>query len=252
MRLKALIVDDESVARAVLRDELQELGSVEIVGEAENGAIALDLIHTCLPDVVFLDLQMPTMGGFDVVRRLGDGSHLPIVVIVTAYNQYAIEAFEAGAIDYLLKPVGQERLAQSVERVQKTVSRKPEIAENLARLQEIAEPNSDRRTHKVVGRAGAEYFLLNVNEVHAFQAEGELVWVITANRKYLATQTLHKLQERLQASTFRRIHRKALVNMDHVRKMTRLSSQRWLVTLSNSMEFIVSKRQAKTIRELLS
>ena len=252
MSLKALIVDDEPVARSVLRDELHELGSIEIVGEAENGVIALELIRTCHPDVVFLDLQMPTLSGFDVVRRLGDGPHLPIIVIVTAYDQYAIQAFEAGAIDYLLKPVSQDRLSQAVERAQRTISRKPEVAENLARLQEIAEPDTDRRTYKVVGRAGDEYFLLNINEVFAFQAEGELVWIITANRKYLATQTLRKMQERLQATTFRRIHRNALVNMDHVRKMTHLSSQRWLVTLSNSSEFIVSKRQAKIISQLLS
>jgi two-component system, LytTR family, response regulator len=252
MRLKALIVDDEPIARGVLRDELEEVGSVEIVGEAENGAIALDLIRTRHPDVVFLDLQMPVMSGFEVVRHLGDGSHLPSVVIVTAYDQYAIEAFEAGAIDYLLKPVGQERLAQAVDRVRRTISRKPEVAESLARLQEIADLPSESRTRKVVGRAGEEYFLLNVHEVYAFQAEGELVWIITANKKYLSTQTLRILQERLQTTTFRRIHRNALVNMDHVRKMTHLSSQRWLVTLSNSMEFIVSKRQAKTIRQLLS
>jgi len=249
--LKALIVDDEPIARSVLRDELDEVGSVEIIGEAEDGTIALDLIRTRQPDVVFLDLQMPTMGGFEVVRKLGDGSHLPSIVIVTAYDEYAIEAFKAGAIDYLLKPVGQERLAQAVDRVRQTISKKPEIAENLARLQEIAEPPSERRTSKVVGRAGNEYFLLNVDEVYAFQAEGELVWIITANKKYLATQTLQRFQERLQSTSFRRIHRNALINMDHVRKMTHLSSQRWLVTLSNSLEFIVSKRQAKTIRELL-
>ena len=110
------------------------------------------------------------MGGFEVVRQLGDGSHLPSVVIVTAYDQYAIEAFEAGAIDYLLKPVGHERLAQAVERVRKTATRKLDVAENLARLQEIAEPVQEQRTRKVVGRSGDEYFLLNVNEVYAFQA----------------------------------------------------------------------------------
>lgn len=252
MRLKALIVDDEPIARDVLREELEEVGSVEIVGEADNGATALDLIRAQRPDVVFLDLQMPNMGGFDVVRQLGDVDHLPSVIIVTAYDKYAIEAFEAGAIDYLLKPVGQERLVQAVERVRKTAERKPEVAEQLARLQEIAEPAAERRTRKVVGRNGEEYFLLNVNEVCAFQADGELVWIITAKHKYLATQTLRKLQERLQATTFRRVHRNALVNMDHVRKMTHLTSQRWLVTLTNGMEFIVSKRQAKTIRQLLS
>ena len=144
----------------------------------------------------------------------------PSVVIVTAYDQYAIEAFEAGAIDYLLKPLGQERLAQAVDRVRGTISRKPEVAESLARLQEIADLPSESRTRKVVGRAGEDYFLLNVHEVYAFQAEGELVWIITANKKYLSTQTLRILQERLQTTTFRRIHRNALVNMDHVRKMT--------------------------------
>jgi len=228
------------------------VGSVEIVGEADNGASALDLIRVRLPDVVFLDLQMPVMGGFEVVKQSRGGSHLPSIVIVTAYDRYAIDAFEAGAIDYLLKPVGQERLAHAVERVRKTVIRKPEVAEQLARLQEIAEPVTDRRTRKVVGRVGEEYFLLNVSEVFAFQAEGELVWIITAKQKYLATQTLRSLQERLQSTTFRRVHRSALVNMDHVRKMTHLSSQRWLVTLNNGMELILSKRQARTIRELLS
>ncbi|MCU1329153.1 MAG: response regulator receiver protein, partial [Bryobacterales bacterium] len=105
---------------------------------------------------------------------------------------------------------------------------------------------------KIMAKAGSEYILLAASEVYAFQAEGDLVWILTAKNKYLATQTLKTLEERLRNSSFRRIHRSALVNLDHVRKMSSLSSQRWLVTLNNRAEFIVSKRQASGIRELLS
>jgi DNA-binding LytR/AlgR family response regulator len=250
MRLKTLIVDDEPIARKVLREELELLDDVEIVAEADSGASALDQISQHQPDLMFLDLHMPAMGGLDVVRRLKPGTHIPAIVIVTAYDQFAIQAFEAGAIDYLLKPVGQERLAEAVGRAKRLTA--GEAAERVAQLQEIAEPVSGQRTKKIVGRVGEEYFLLNGDEVYAFQAEGDLVWIITRKQKYLATQTLKVLQDRLQNTSFRRIHRNALVNIDHVRKMSTLSSQRWLITLGNSLEFIVSKRQARSVRQLLN
>jgi two-component system, LytTR family, response regulator len=249
MPLKTLIVDDEPVARKILREELDMLDDVEIVAEADNGAAALERIAELQPDLVLLDLQMPAMGGLDVVRRLKQGAHMPAIVIVTAYDQFAIQAFEAGAIDYLLKPVGQERLAEAVDRARRLSTR--EAAERVAQLQEINEPAAMQRTRRILGRAGEEYFLLNAEEVYAFQAEGDLVWIVTAKKKYLATQTLKALQERLKNTSFRRIHRGALVNIDHVRKMSALSSQRWLVTLSNSVEVVVSKRQAHSIRSVL-
>lgn len=249
MQLKTLIVDDEPVARKILREELESLDDVEIVGEADNGAEALDKIATCRPDLVLLDLQMPGMGGLDVVRKLKHGPSMPVIVIVTAYDKYALQAFDAGAIDYLLKPVGQDRLAEAVERAKRVTGR--EAAEKVAQLQEIGDPGS-ARTRRIVGRVGEEYFLLSADEIYAFQAEGDLVWIITAKRKFLATQTLKVLQERLKTTSFRRIHRNALVNVDHVRKMSALSSQRWLITLSNDQEFIASKRQARSVRQLLN
>jgi two-component system, LytTR family, response regulator len=250
MQLKTLIVDDEPVARKILREELESLDDVEIVGEADNGAEALDKIAACRPDLVLLDLQMPGMGGLDVVRKLKHGPSMPVIVIVTAYDKYALQAFDAGAIDYLLKPVGQDRLAEAVERAKRVTGR--EAVEKVAQLQEIGEPAGSARTRRIVGRVGEEYFLLSADEIFAFQAEGDLVWVITAKRKYLATQTLKVLQERLKSTSFRRIHRNALVNVDHVRKMSALSSQRWLITLSNDQEFIASKRQARSVRQLLN
>jgi two-component system LytT family response regulator len=249
MTLKTLIVDDEPIARKVLREELESIPNIEVVGEADNGAAALEQIQQHRPDLVLLDLQMPLMGGLDVVRNLKRGTHIPAIVIVTAYDSYAIQAFEAGAIDYLLKPVGPERLAKAVERAKRVTGK--EAVEKLARLQEIAEPASGERVRKVVGKVGEEYFLLSTGDISAFQANGDIVWIIAQKRRYMATQTLKVLEERLKNTTFHRIHRNALVNIDHIQKMSAITSQRWLITLTNDQEFIASKRQARSVRELL-
>jgi two-component system, LytTR family, response regulator len=250
MSLKTLIVDDEPIARRVLREELESIGDIEIVGEADDGDTALEKISAHQPDLVLLDLQMPAMGGLEVVRRLKHGTHMPVIVIVTAYDKYALQAFEAGAIDYLLKPVSRERLSEAIERARRLTGR--EAIERIAQLQEMADPSAGPRTRRIVGKVGEEYFLLSADEIYAFQADGDLVWILTAKRKYLATQTLKVLEHRLANSSFRRIHRNALVNVDHVRKMSALSSQRWLITLNNDQEFIASKRQARSVRELLN
>jgi two-component system, LytTR family, response regulator len=248
MTLKTLIVDDEPIARQVLREALESIPGVEIAGEADNGEAALDQIHRHRPDLVLLDLQMPLMGGLDVVRSLQSGTHIPVIIIVTAYDTFAIQAFEAGAVDYLLKPVGQERLAQAVERARRVTGK--QAVEKLAQLQEIAGA-AGPAIRKVVGKIGEEYFLLSTSDISAFQADGDIVWIMAAKQKYMATQTLKALEERLKNTSFRRIHRNALVNVDRIQKMSALSSQRWLITLSNDLEFIVSKRQARAVRELL-
>ncbi|MDE3167703.1 MAG: response regulator transcription factor [Acidobacteriota bacterium] len=247
--IRTLIVDDEPVARQVLREELSAAGDIEIVGEAEDGAGALAAIARHRPDLVFLDLKMPGLGGFDVVRRLPEGV-LPVVVIVTAYDEHAIRAYEAGALDYLLKPVSQERLARTLDRVRALRGRKGEVAESLVRLDAVTAPVSSR-VRKIVGRSGAEYYLVDPDEILAFQAEGEIVWMITARRRYMATQPLHAIGARLAGGPFQRVHRGALVNVNHVRKMTPLSSQRWMLTLSNGAEMTVSKRLAKSVRDAL-
>jgi DNA-binding LytR/AlgR family response regulator len=209
----------------------------------------LDKIARHEPDLVLLDLQMPVMGGLDVIRNLKSGKHLPVIVIVTAFDKFALQAFDAGAIDYLLKPVGHQRLAEAVERAKRVTDRG--AIEKLARLQELADPLGAPRTKRIVGRAGEEFFLLSADEIYAFQAEGVVVWIVTAKHKYEATQTLKVLEERLRSTSFRRIHRNAIVNVDHVRKMSALSSQRWLITLTNDQEFVASKRQARSVRQLL-
>jgi two-component system LytT family response regulator len=250
MPLKTLIVDDEPIARRILREELEAFREIEIVGEAENGKQALKQIAELNPDLVFLDLQMPVMGGFEVVQKLG-GGHLPVVVIVTAYDEYAIQAFDAGAVDYLLKPVRAARLRKAVERA-RSLKRNPlENANAVATIAAAVLPHSSTSGRKVVGRNGTEYFLLDTDEILAFQAERELVWIVTAKQRLLATQNLRVIREALKAQQFEQVHRNAIVNVNHIRKMSAMSSQRWLITLTNSLQVIVSKRMARNIRKIL-
>lgn len=248
--MRTLIVDDEPIARQVLREELERFPDVEIVGEAANGSEALARIAELRPDLMFLDLQMPVMSGFEVIQNL-PSLPAPFVVIVTAFDQHAIQAFEAGAIDYLLKPVNEARLQRAVERARAMQGKSLEIAAHLEHIAASARPLEPAGSRKIVGRSGAEYHILNSDDVLAFQAERELVWIVTARQRYLATMTLSAIEARLAGASFQRVHRNAIVNLNHIRKMTALSSQRWMVTLSNSLQLVVSKRQAHHIRQIL-
>ena len=248
--IKTLIVDDEPVARRLLREELELIPEIEILGEGSNGREALQKIGKLKPDLLFLDLQMPIMSGLEVVRGLS-GSILPVIVIVTAFDQHAIEAFEAGAIDYLLKPIRAERLEKAVERAKKLLGRPADIADQVATIASVSTPANPVSSRKIVGRSGDDYVLLDANEVLAFQAERELVWIITARQRLLADQPLRTIDERFGGTQFQRIHRNALVNINHVRKLSALTSQRWCITMSNGLQIVVSKRQGHKVRDML-
>ncbi len=248
--LAALIVDDEPIARQVVAEHLEGISGLRLAGEAGTGEQAFELIEQLRPDIVFLDIQLPEMTGFDVIRNLGEGRK-PIFVLVTAYDQHAIRAFEAGAVDYLLKPVRRERLLQAVERARQRAGNQ-KLASEFERSVLRADPAGEfGGMGKIVGRSGHNYILLPPEKVIAVQAEGELVWILTKERRYLSTMTLGALEQRLSRQGFRRVHRSTLVNLSHISRMSRLSSQRWMLTLTNEQEVTVSKRKASAIRGIL-
>jgi DNA-binding LytR/AlgR family response regulator len=247
--LRTLVVDDEPVARKVLIDELVELPDIDIVGEAENGEAALESIERLHPDLIFLDIQMPIRDGFEIARSIR--GPLPSIIFVTAFSEHALRAFEVGAVDYLLKPIAAERLEAALSRVREARRSPQRTAERIAETLNAESSAQASRRPKVVGRHAHDYYLLDLDDIFAFQADGEIVWILTAKRKLMATQTLQSLEDRLGGSQFQRVHRSVLVNTDKIRKMAALSSQRWLITLTNGLEFAVSKRQAPVVRELL-
>jgi DNA-binding LytR/AlgR family response regulator len=227
--LRVLIADDEPLARQVLREHLEEMPSIEIAGEASTGAQAVQRILDLDPDVVLLDQQMPEMDGLSVVRNLR--ARAPLVIFVTAFQQHALDAFDVGAVDYLLKPVRRERLEQAIEKARRLVK---------VPAKQVAK--------KISGRRGSDIYLLEPAEIVAFRAEGEIVHILSANQKYLAESTLKELEKEPALASFRRIHRGTLITADHIRKISPLSSRRWLLTMSNGFEAIVSKRLASKIR----
>jgi DNA-binding LytR/AlgR family response regulator len=232
--LRVLIADDEPIAREILREHIDSIAGLEIAGEASTGAEAISRIFDLRPDVVLLDLQMPELDGLSVVRSLS-GDRTPLIIFVTAYENHALAAFEVGAIDYLLKPVRRERLEKALEKARRQLKSAPPAASEAPR--------------KIVGRRGSDLYLLDPAEIVAFQAEGELVHIITTARRYLSDHSLKGLGEKLDEKRFRRIHRSTIINTDHIRKISPLSSKRWMLKMSNNFEAVVSKRLASAIRE---
>jgi DNA-binding LytR/AlgR family response regulator len=228
--MKVLIVDDEPIARQVLREYLEDFSGVEIAGEAGTGREAVALVERVTPDVVLLDLHMPEMDGFSVAEVVR-GKNVPVIIYVTAFQEHALRAFETGAVDYLLKPVRAERLAEALERAR-------------TRLAGLAS-----ESRKIVGRLGDQVRLFEPGEVVAFQADGEVVFILTAQGRFFANGSLRSLEERLAGGPFRRVHRKTLINRDHIRMVSPLSSKRWLLRMSNGLEVVVSKRLAGLVRE---
>lgn len=246
--MRTLIVDDERAAREVLLRDLSVIEGIEIVGEAENGGEAQQRIAELSPDLVLLDIQMPVKDGFDVVR--GIRGPLPAIVFVTAYSEHALRAFEVGAVDYLLKPFSGARLEQSIDRVRKARVNPRESAERLARTLNANAAYGPRKV-KVVACHGHDFLLIDLTKVYAFQASGEVIWIVTQDRRYRATQTLGELAERLSGSQFLRVHRNVLVNSDKISKISAVSSRRWLLTLENGFQCIASKRNAGLVKTLL-
>ncbi|MGJ5814153.1 LytR/AlgR family response regulator transcription factor [Paludibaculum fermentans] len=237
--MNVLIVDDEPIARQVLRELLEEHPGATLAGEASTGLEAVEQIARLHPDIVLLDLQMPGLDGFSVARTLR-GDSLPIVIFVTAFETHALQAFETGAVDYLLKPVRKERLTAALEKARTQIA---------GLKSQPPPPPAAEPLRRILGRLGADLHMLNPGDVIAFQAEGDTVQIITAQGRYYADHSLRTLESKLPPPQFRRIHRGTIINTDHIRKISPLTSKRWLLKMSNGLEAIVSKRMAGVIRD---
>ncbi len=239
--MRVLIADDEPIAREILREHVEAIPSLEIAGEASTGTETLARIIDLKPDIVLLDLQMPGMDGLTVVRSLR-GERRPLIIFVTAFEKHALEAFDVDAVDYLLKPIRRERLERAIAKAERQLK----AGARAASVHERTQPAEPPR--KIVGRRGSNVYLLDPAEIVAFQAEGELVHIITTGQRYLSDHSLRVLETKLANLVFRRIHRGTIINTDHIRRISPLSSKRWLLKMSNGLEAVVSKRLASSIR----
>ncbi|HVY93525.1 MAG TPA: LytTR family DNA-binding domain-containing protein [Bryobacteraceae bacterium] len=242
MKLRALIVDDEDLARSVLRRMLAEAGDVEVVGEASNGVEALEAIAELKPDVVLLDIEMPGFDGFEVVQQL---ENPPAIVFVTAYDEYAVRAFEANAIDYVLKPVRPERLERALGRVRERFG-SPE----LAKVREVARERGGP-LQRIAAKRGKRIVIVPVRDIIRIEIEDKLVFAVTATDRLLIEKTITELEAMLEPAGFLRISRGELVNLETVKELLPWFSGTWRVKLTNGEERDVSRDRAKQLREAM-
>jgi len=241
-RVTALVADDEPFARSGLRRMLAEFDWIDCVGEASSGPAAIEAIDRLRPDLVFLDIRMPGATGLQVLERIG---HRPRVVFTTAFAEHAVTAFELGALDYLLKPFGEERLATAMDRVRATLGTPyPPAAERLA------EALGEGPLARLFVRSGKSIVPVALADVMWIEAMGDYVVLHMAAGTHVLHVTLAQVESRLDARRFRRVHRAHIVNLDHVGAFRKLPGGALCAEMADGTRVAVSRAQARELRAL--
>jgi len=252
--LRAVIVDDEAPARALMREYLSAHADIEVAGECANGFEAVKTIAEIAPDVVFLDVQMPKLDGFEVLELLDPG---PVVVFCTAYDEYALRAFEVHAVDYLLKPFGRERLAEALARVRSRVAGAagtpavaPPPAPSGALLAAAARPPG-RWLERVLVRDGARVQVIPVEKLDYVEAEDDYISIHAEGRTWLKTQTLGELADQLDPARFVRVHRGVVLNLERLARLELYAKDSRMAILHDGKELPVSRAGYQKLKELM-
>ena len=240
--VRALVVEDEAVARQNLREYLQDVDWVRLVGEAADGKEAVRLASTLKPDLLFLDVRLPEMSGLEVARCVGSAAE---IVFTTAYDRFAIAAFEIGAIDYLVKPFGRERFAATLERVKARHGQPADPAAERAQSALSEEPLT-----RLYARQGDRIVPIPVASIVRIQAQGDYAEVHAASGVHLLHISLSELLERLDANRFRRVHRSHVVNLDAVQHLRAHEDRRLRIVLRNGSEVVASRAASEELRKL--
>ena len=262
-KIRAVIVDDESLARKGLLLRLEELGQVDVVRECQNGKEALEAIAELAPDLVFLDIQMPGMTGFEVVERLQQ-DNMPLVVFVTAYDEYAVNAFEINAVDYLLKPIEQERLAAALEKVraklgsQRSEDEKKRLLEIVIGLTGKSEQavyellqtgiNPAQYSEKLAIKDGASTTFVQVRDIDWIDAAGDYMCVHVKGETLIMRTTMKELESQLDPSVFQRVHHSTIVNLNRVEKVSSHINGEFHLTLTCGTSLKMSRSYKDKVR----
>ncbi|HMX27718.1 MAG TPA: response regulator [Blastocatellia bacterium] len=251
MKLRTLLIDDEASARSRLAKLLAAHTEIVIVAEAADGIAALEQIEEAKPDLIFLDVQMPGLTGFELLRALPPEAPLPLVIFATAYDQYALDAFEANAVSYLLKPINRERLAQAVERACKLKANDAQTAAERDRLRQLTAAAPPLQ--QIVARRRDRFVLLPMDQICCFELSGGTLHVKTETDSYWTDYQINDLEARLPDPPFFRAHRSAIVNLQKVKEIAPLLKSSFLLVLNDqaASEIQVSERQSKKLRQLL-
>ena len=251
MKIRTLIIDDEPLGRERIRALLASDPEIEVIGECAEGRQAITAIEQRNPDLVFLDVQMPEVDGFGVLEAICD-ERMPVIIFVTAYDRYAVQAFEVHALDYLLKSYDRERFSAAVQRAKVEIQRSQEglLNERLAGLLENLQTKKDRLTRLVIKSAGRIVFL-RVEEIDWIEAADNYVRVHAGKESHLIRETLQSLEKRLDPGKFLRIHRSFLVNLDRIRELRPIFHGDYAVKLADGTELTLSRNYREKLVEPL-
>jgi two-component system LytT family response regulator len=241
MKISTIIVDDEPLARERLKRFLRDEPDVQVVGECGNGADALKQIRAIKPELVFLDIQMPEKDGFEVVEAL-DGGHVPAIIFVTAYDQYALQAFEVHALDYLLKPFNRERFRRAVAHARAQIEkiRLGNLDERLSSL--LADLQTGRRyLERLVVKSVGRVFFLRTAEIDWIEAAGNYLKLHVGRDAHMIRETMNSIESKLDPAVFLRIHRSTIVNIDRIKELHPMFSGDYSVILRNGTELALSR-----------
>jgi two-component system, LytTR family, response regulator len=226
MQIRTIIVEDEKPSLDRLKDLLEDFPEISVVGTAENGQAAIELINKIKPDLAFLDIHLPVCSSFEVLNRV---EIIPQTIFITAFDQYAVEAFEKNAIDYLLKPTTKERLAQAIEKVKKTNF---PIDENLLKILRSTVENK-KTPKRFCVKQKSEILFIPVDDVYYFKAEDKYVFLNTFNKEYIYDSTLKELEKELNDRKFIRVHKSLIVSPDKIQKIKKQFSGKFSIILND-------------------
>jgi two-component system LytT family response regulator/two-component system response regulator LytT len=256
MKITALIVDDEQPARDELAFLLKSFPEVEVVGQSKNGVEAVSLIRELNPHVVLLDVQMPGMDGFGVIKKLLEKKlRLPYFVFATAYDQYAVQAFEVNALDYLLKPIARPRLEKALNKVRRMLETAESTHQKLDRLVQMMEQRPAAQRSKLVVKSSGRLFLVDSDEIVYASIEDGVISIVTRELEGQSNfRTVEELQANLDPKIFWRVHRSHLVNVNHIKEVVPWFKSSYQLKMQDrkQTEIPVSRAQTKKLRELLN
>lgn len=244
--IKAIIIDDEPLARSLLRGYLNDMEGVEVLAEYENGFEGLKGIMDLKPDLVFLDIQMPKLNGFEMLELLDD---IPQIIFVTAYDQYAVKAFERNAIDYLLKPYAPERLKAAIEKVGRFIDLPEQHRPINALIRDHQE--TTEFLDRVAVKTGSKIRIIYIDEIQYLESQDDYVMLYTEDGKYLKQNTMKYFEDHLPHRSFVRVHRSYIVRLDFVEQIELYERDSYIVKLKNKQTIPVSKSGYNRLRETL-
>ena len=244
--MKLLIIEDEKLARDLLKSYLKEYDEFDLLGECENGFDGVRMINELQPDLVLLDIQMPKINGFEMLQLL---EYKPEIIFTTAYDQFALKAFELNAVDYLLKPFPKERLFAALEKASVRIENKEDPSERLDKLSEIVQGNCLER---VVVKNKSKITVIPANTIRYIESLDDYVFIFTESERHIKQKTMKYFEENLSSKSFVRIHRSYIVNVEFIDEIQQYEKDSYIVILKNKVNLKVSKSGFKNLKEILN